>query len=167
MEIYHLKSIGGLIECSHAIKAKSSNPTGIACYGILATNANIDLMHENMLELKNNSTKHKIGRAKFTLNDPYHKFIQNPKSIHIHVSEMFQTITQFYPPYIQIHLIHDVNVFANIDFYGNCMETDDLCKGDMKPTKPRALFQNWRQDLFQDLCQNLFQDLFLTQMVQL
>ena len=46
-------------------------------------------MHENMLEVKNNSTKHKIARAKFTLNDQYHEFIQNPNSIQSHVSKMF------------------------------------------------------------------------------
>ena len=62
MGIYYSKPIGDLRECSHAIAAKSSNPTDIACYGVVATNTNIDLLHENMLEVKNNSTKHRIAR---------------------------------------------------------------------------------------------------------
>ena len=63
---------------------------------------------------------------------------------------MFETI-------LQKCLIHDINVFASIDFYENCSETDDSFKGDKEPTKPRALFQKWRQDLFQDLFQDNMQ----------
>ena len=43
MGISYSKPIGDLRECSHAIAAKSSNPTDIACYGVVATNTNIDL----------------------------------------------------------------------------------------------------------------------------
>ena len=48
-------------------------------------------------------------------------------------------------------------MFASIDFYENCRETDNLFKGDKEPTKPWALFQNWRQDLFQYLFQDNMQ----------
>ena len=132
------------------------------------------LMFESINKDNPLTTNLTIARANFTLNDPYHKFIQNPKSIqnrvskmfqtivqfyapYIHVSKMFQAIAQFYALYIQICRIHDVNVFASIDFYGNCIETDDSFKGDKEPTKPRALFQNWRQDLFQYLFQDNMQ----------
>ena len=58
---------------------------------------------------------------------------------------MFQTLLKFYALYIQKCLIHDVNAFASIDFNENRSEIVDLFKGDKEPTKPRALFQNWRQ----------------------
>ena len=64
MGIYYSKPIGDLMECSHAIKVRSSNLTDIACYGVVATNTNIGLLHENTLEVENSSTNPKIARAK-------------------------------------------------------------------------------------------------------
>ena len=66
MGIYYSKPIGDLMKCS-ASKTKSSNPSGIAWYenfGIVTTNANIDLLHEKSQKVQSSSTNHKIARAK-------------------------------------------------------------------------------------------------------
>ena len=61
------------------------------------------------IEVKNNSSKHRIARAKLNMNDPCHKFIQNPDSIQNHVSKMFPNVIPINDPYIQTYLYHDSN----------------------------------------------------------